>query len=90
MRQLTQQRFDHLANANAVVDLVRPIWLNLDTSELEANGFTLDRVARYLAGLTKAQTAKPGFTVPAGQAGQRVFDAVFAGPVLSRLPCLPD
>jgi hypothetical protein len=90
VHQLTQERFDHRVNDEAVVDLVRPIWLNLDAAEMKANGVTFDKIARYLAGLTKAQTAKPDLVLPPGQAGQRVFDAVFAGSVLSRLPCLPD
>ena len=50
----------------------------------------MDAARRRRAGLTKAQTAKPGFTVPAGQAGQGVFEAVFAGSVLWPFPCLPD
>jgi hypothetical protein len=81
--RLIAERF----GTDSFVDVLRPIWLDLDTAEMKANGITLDQLARFLAGLTKAQTARPNVVVPRSQAGERVFDAVFAGSLLSHLPC---
>jgi len=90
LNSLLRARFDTDHDGVPVVDLIRPIWLNLDTAELRANGATLQDVSRFLAALTKGQTASEGVPLTATEASERVFDAVFAGSLLATLPCLPE
>jgi hypothetical protein len=87
---LVNKQFDHTADQQGLIDLIRPIWLNMDRGQMDANDVTIEQVAKFMAGLTKGQTPKPGVTLNPIQARQRVFDAVFASSLLTRLPCLPE
>ena len=85
-----QERFDTKADGRPVVQQFRPMWLELDEAELEANGVTYDKISKLVAGITKADASPPGKRLSADQAEELVFDAVFAGNILDRLPCLPE
>jgi hypothetical protein len=47
-------------------------------------------VARYVAGLTKADTAGGGVTPAPGTEDEPAFQAVFPSDLMLDLPCLPD
>jgi hypothetical protein len=81
-------RFDDDDNT-PVLQYVRHTQIWLDRRELAENGHTLVEVATFLDGLTKAQTQGGGQTIPPGQEGDEVFEAVFPSDILDRLPCLP-
>jgi hypothetical protein len=85
-----QRRFDHRANGRPLVKRMRPTWFLLDDAEVEANGVTYDRISRLVAGMTKSDTCRPGADLSASEGSQLVFDAVFAGNLFPRLPCLPE
>lgn len=72
------------------IERIRPSNIYVDVARLERNGFTLNQVAQFLNGYTKAQAARDGTTVPAGEPGDRVFAAVFPSSILGTLPCLPE
>jgi predicted AlkP superfamily pyrophosphatase or phosphodiesterase len=65
---------------------VTQTWVNLE--ELEEHGHTLEDMARYLMGYTRADNAADPSTVPAGEGGTRLFAAAFPGEVLEGLPCV--
>jgi hypothetical protein len=85
-----EQRFDTEANGRAIVKQLRPMWLNLEQAELDANGITHAEISRFVAGLTKADACRPGANLSPTQATQLVYDAAFAGELFPRLPCLPE
>lgn len=78
------------ADGRKLVQKIRPTQIWLDTAELEENGFTLAQVSQFLLDYTKAQAAKPGVSVAAGDRNERVFAAAFPSSILDRLPCLPE
>ncbi len=84
------QRLDRDANGVPLVELVRPTWVDIDMDELQSNGATLEDVSHALASLTKGQTAPHAVRLSPGEAAEKVFDAVFASSLLTRLPCLPE
>jgi hypothetical protein len=66
---------------------VTQFWLDVD--ELRANGHTLEEVARFLLGYTRADNAADPAAVPEDRRGDRLFAAALPGSVLERgLPCL--
>jgi type I phosphodiesterase/nucleotide pyrophosphatase len=73
-----------------IVELVQPTQVFVNEAELRQNGHTLDEVGEWVMGLTKADTALPGVTVPAGEAGDLVFQAAFPSSIMNRLSCLPE
>ena len=80
--------FDDDGDDVPLVQKLRPSQVWLDRDELTENGATLDEVARFLLGLTRADTFI-GPTPPfGGAAGEEVFAAVLPSSSLADLPCL--
>jgi len=82
--------FDSDGDGVPLIQKVRPTQLWLDDAELADNGFTEVEVARFVAGLTQADTVKPSLAVQPGKAAERVFAAAFPSNILAALPCLPE
>jgi hypothetical protein len=82
--------FDTDGDDTHIVQLIQPTQIFIDTDELEQNGHTLDELATWIMGLTKADTAQPGVTVPPDQADDLVFQAAFPSALMDHLPCLPE
>ena len=82
--------FDTDGDETHVVQLIQPTQIFVDQAELRQNGHTLDEVSEWILDLTKTETAQPGVTVPADQAGDLVFQAAFPSKIMRRLPCLPE
>jgi type I phosphodiesterase/nucleotide pyrophosphatase len=82
--------FDQDGDDTHIVQLIQPTQIFINMEELAQNGYTLDDVARYVMGLTKADTAQPGVVVPPDQANDLVFQAAFPSALMKRLPCLPE
>jgi hypothetical protein len=85
-----QTRFDTDDDDVKVVSLVQPAQVFLNEAELADNGFTVADVARFVAGLTKADTAGGGVTPLPGTEQEPAFQAVFPSEMLFDLPCLPE
>ena len=51
--------FDTDGDDTRIVQLIQPTQIFIDMDELAQNGHTLDEVASYVMGLTKAETALP-------------------------------
>ncbi|HXF35751.1 MAG TPA: alkaline phosphatase family protein [Actinomycetota bacterium] len=81
------ERFDDQDGA-PVVQRIRPTQIWFDVQELRANGATLGDVARFVMGLTKADTPKPGSVVRPEEGDEPVFEAAFPSAMLRRLPCI--
>jgi len=84
------QTFDLDGDATHIVELIQPTQIFLNVDELRQNGYTVAQVAEWVMGLTKAQTAQPGVSVPADQANDLVFQAAFPSSIMRTLPCLPE
>lgn len=82
--------FDADGDETKIVQLVQPTQIFVDEAELRENGYTLEDVAGWVMGLTKADTAQPGTTVPPDEADDLVFEAAFPSSIMSSLPCLPE
>ena len=82
--------FDADGDETKIVQLVQPTQIFVDEAELQENGYTLEDVAGWVMGLTKADTAQPGTTVPPDEADDLVFEAAFPSSIMSSLPCLPE
>ena len=82
--------FDTDGDDTKIVELVQPTQVFVDEQELSQNGHTLEEVAEYVTGLTKADTAQPGVVVPADEADDLVFQAAFPSAIMKDLPCLPE
>ncbi len=82
--------FDTDGDSTKIVQLIQPTQIFVDQPELRQNGHTLEDVAEYVMSLTKGQTALPTVSVPADQAGDRVFEAAYPSKIMHRLPCLPE
>ncbi|MEX2274846.1 MAG: alkaline phosphatase family protein [Actinomycetota bacterium] len=80
------EQFDD-GDARPLVAWMRPTQVWLDPQELGDAGATLDDVAAYAAGLTRAQTAKKDTVVASEEADDRVFAAAFPSAMLQELPC---
>jgi hypothetical protein len=78
------------AGGEKVVELVQPTQIFIDEAELERGGHTLDDVAEWIMGLTKADTHLPDVVVPADEADDPVFQAAFPSSLMRELPCLPE
>jgi hypothetical protein len=85
-----QAEFDTDDDDVDVVSLVQPAQVFLNEAELEDNGFTVADVARFVADLTKADTAGGGVTPAPGTEQDPAFQAVFPSEMLFDLPCLPQ
>jgi predicted AlkP superfamily pyrophosphatase or phosphodiesterase len=84
------ETFDKNGDNVPIVELVQPSQVFINTDELAKNGYTLDDVSRYVAGLTQAQTTGGGVTPIPGHANDKVFQAVFPSALMQNLPCLPE
>jgi predicted AlkP superfamily pyrophosphatase or phosphodiesterase len=82
--------FDHDGDDVPIVDLIQPTQIYVNEDELRQNGGTLDDVARWVMGLTEADTAAPGVSVATADANTPVFQAAFPSALMSDLPCLPE
>lgn len=82
--------FDSDGDDTKVVELVQPTQVFVNESELRENGYSLEDVAQWIMGLTKADTHMPGVTIPADEAGDLVFEAAFPSSLMADLPCLPE
>jgi len=82
-------RFDTDGDATKVVQLVQPTGIFIDEGELRQNGSTLAEVAQWIMTMTKSQ-ANPAIPVPAGEAGEKVFQAAFPSEMMADLLCLPE
>jgi hypothetical protein len=84
------ERFDDGDDDEPAVLRVRTsqVYMNLD--ELRDVRGTLDDVARFINGYTKAQAAQDPSSVPAGQRDDPVMAAAFPAEVLEGLSCLPE
>jgi len=80
---LVDSRFDRDGDPD-LVQVTRPVWLQLDPDDINRNDVDLRDVAAYVRSLTKAQTAG----VSGDHASDRVFKSAFPGSALSNLPCL--
>jgi arylsulfatase A-like enzyme len=72
-----------------VIVKARPTQMWLDTKLLERAGYTVEQVAEFIQGLTPTDVAGASGTQP-GEAGDRVFQAVFPTSTIEQLPCLPE
>lgn len=82
--------FDTDGDDVKLVELVQPTQIFIDEDELRQNGHTLDEVAEWIMGLTKADTHLPDVVVPAAEADDPVFQAAFPSSLMRELPCLPE
>lgn len=82
--------FDTDGDDVKLVELVQPTQIFINEDELRQNGYTLDEVAEWIMGLTKADTHLPDVVVPAAEADDPVFQAVFPSSLMRELPCLPE
>ncbi|HLA92467.1 MAG TPA: hypothetical protein VJO36_02885, partial [Actinomycetota bacterium] len=62
----------------------------VNEAELRQNGHTLEEIADWVMGMTKADTAQPGVIVPAEEADDPVFQAAFPSQIMGDLACLPE
>jgi hypothetical protein len=71
-----------------VIIKARPTQMWLDEQLLEREGYTVEQVAEFIAGLTQSEVAGATGTQP-GEADAPAFQAVFPTSTIERLPCLP-
>ncbi|HLB39164.1 MAG TPA: alkaline phosphatase family protein [Actinomycetota bacterium] len=90
VQSAVQGQFDTDGDAVSVVDNVQPGSIFLNEDELQANGFTIEDVARYVQTMTQSQASGGGVTPNPGQENDQVFQAVFPSAIMQDLPCLPE
>jgi hypothetical protein len=73
-----------------IVELMQPTQAFLNLGELEANGHTVDDVARFMMTFTQAQTAGGGVVPNPGEENDEVMQAAFPSVLMQRVPCLPE
>jgi hypothetical protein len=84
------ETFGNPEDDTKIVELIQPTQMFLNVPALGANGHTLEDVSAWIMGLTKADVAQPGVTVPPDEADDPVFQAAFPSDMLRELPCLPE
>jgi len=89
MQEMINERFGR-AGGPEIVELMQPTQAFLNLEELEANGDTIEDVARYMATFTQAQTVGAGVVPNPGQDDDIVMSAVFPSALMQDLPCLPE
>ncbi|HJR99149.1 MAG TPA: alkaline phosphatase family protein [Actinomycetota bacterium] len=89
MQDLINGRFGR-PGGPPIVDLMQPTQAFLNMDELEANGHSVDEVARFMMTFTQAQTAAGGIVPHAGQGNDIVMAAAFPSALMQDLPCLPE
>ncbi|MDH5225638.1 MAG: hypothetical protein OEW46_12810, partial [Actinomycetota bacterium] len=73
-----------------IVELMQPTQAFLNLGELEANGHSVDDVARAMMTFTQAETAAGGVVPNPGEQGDPVMQAAFPSAMMQDLPCLPE
>jgi hypothetical protein len=89
LEQQIAGRFDD-GDDRPLIERMRVTEIWLDDRELAENGHSLEGVARFIAGLTQADTIKQGTAPEPGREREPVFSAVLPSSMLSALPCLPE
>ncbi|MET0800678.1 MAG: alkaline phosphatase family protein [Actinomycetota bacterium] len=89
MQEMINEEFGR-PGGPAIVDLMQPTQAFLNLEELEANGHTVDDVARFMLTFTQAQTAGGGVVPNPGQEDDVVMTAAFPSQIMQNLPCLPE
>ena len=89
MQEMINDRFG-TPGGPVIVELMQPTQAFLNLEELEANGHTVDDVARYMMTFTQAQTAGGGVVPNPGQEDDAVMQAAFPSALMQDLPCLPE
>ena len=87
MQTMINEKF---GNGQTVVELMQPTQAFLNTKVLQANGYTVADVARYMMTFTQAQTAGGGITPIPGHENDTVMQAAFPSDIMPDLPCLPE
>jgi predicted AlkP superfamily pyrophosphatase or phosphodiesterase len=90
--------FDNDDDNVPLVIHTKPTHMWINHAELADNGYTLGQIAAFIQGFKKRDitaTSLGGalntpFSVPAGEADQPAFQAVFPTSILEKLPCLPE
>ena len=73
-----------------IVELMQPTQAFLNMKELEANGHSVEDVARFMMTFTQAQTAGGGVVPTPGEENDVVMEAAFPSAIMQDLPCLPE
>lgn len=75
--------------ARPVILKTRPTQMWLDMKLLEGQGYTVEQVAGFIAGLTQNDVAGVAGT-QTGEADDAVFQAVFPSSTIEQLPCISE
>jgi hypothetical protein len=89
MQEMINERFGAPGGPD-IVELMQPTQAFLNLEELEANGHTVDDVARFMMTFTQAQTAGGGIVPNPGEENDPVMAAAFPSALMQDLPCLPE
>ena len=89
MQEMINERFGTPGGPD-IVELMQPTQAFLNLEELEANGHTVDDVARFMMTFTQAQTAGGGIVPNPGEENDPVMAAAFPSALMQDLPCLPE
>jgi hypothetical protein len=89
MQVLINERFGR-PGGPPIVDLMQPTQAFLNVDELEANGHTVEDVARYMMTFTQSQTAGGGVEPNPGEQDDVVMQAAFPSALMQDLRCLPE
>jgi Type I phosphodiesterase / nucleotide pyrophosphatase len=89
MQAMIDERFGR-AGGPPIVELMQPTQAFLNIEELEANGHTVDDVARFMMTFTQSQTVGGGVVPNPGQEQDVVMSAAFPSALMQDLPCLPE
>lgn len=74
----------------SVFQAARTSQIYVNETTMEASGYTLEEIARFLLNYTKEQGAADPSIVPLDQRDDRVFSAAFPIELLPSLDCLPE
>jgi len=89
MQTMINERFGRPGGPE-IVELMQPTQAFLNLGELEANGHSVDDVARAMMTFTQAETAAGGVVPNPGEQGDPVMQAAFPSAMMQDLPCLPE
>jgi hypothetical protein len=89
MQEMINERFGAPGGPD-IVELMQPTQAFLNIEELEANGHTVDDVARFMMTFTQAETAGGGIVPNPGEENDPVMAAAFPSALMQDLPCLPE
>jgi predicted AlkP superfamily pyrophosphatase or phosphodiesterase len=66
---------------------VRPMWLNIDDAELKHSDLSYEDVSKLVASFSRSETASSEDPASLTSSTEPVFDAAFAGSLLTHLSC---